>query len=318
MNFQERMLPTSMDYAFSEEGYYVWCGTLLRHGSFYYLIYSRWKQEFGFEAWVTHSEICLAKAESLWGRFSHVRILFGGEKDKGAVFHNPTVLSFQGKYYLYYMMTGGGGDWWSHRNRQRIGVAYAEDPEGEWVRMEDPVIDVSPKGIDSLMTSNPTATITGEGRVLMVYKAVSKYGEMPKGGKVLCGAAVAEGPLEPFRKYGHPIMENPQDPWSVEDPYIWREGGRYYALAKDFQGYFTQTPESATALFESEDGIHWQCAAKGLAYDKVLDLGKEKKPLRRMERPQLYIEDGRPRCLLCACMEEDDLPTTYNIRIPLK
>ena len=37
-----------------------------------------------------------------------------------------------------------------------------------------------------------------------------------------------------------------------------------------------------------------------------------------IQRPQLYIENGTPKCLLCACMEDDALPTTYSIRIPLK
>ena len=318
MNFRKRMLPTSMEYAFSEEGYYVWCGTMFRRGGTYYLIYSRWETKHGFEAWVTHSEICLARADSLFGKFSHVKVLFPEERDRGTVFHNPTVIPWQGKYYLYYMMNRSRGDWWAHRNSQRIGVAYCTDPEGEWIRSKEPVIDVSREGIDSLMTSNPTALVTPDGKILMVYKAVSKYGELPVGGKVLCGAAVADHPLGPFQKYGMPIMENPEDPWSVEDPFLWREGGRYYALAKDFHGYFTKTAESATALFESEDGIRWHCAEDGLAFEKKLDLGGETKRLWRMERPQLYLEDGVPKCLLCACMEEENAPTTFQIRIPLK
>lgn len=319
MNFKEKMCPTSMDYAFYEEGYYVWCGTMFKYKDSYYMIYSRWKKELGFEAWVTDSEVCLAKSDSMLGKFSHVKVLFDYSYENGErlVIHNPTVIKWHDKFYLYYMVNHGSGDWWEHRNNQRIGVAYAADPEGEWTRIKEPVIDISDEGIDSLMTSNPTALVTADDKILMVYKAVSKYGEMPKGGKVICGVAEADNPLGPFVKYGKPIMENPEHPWSVEDPYIWSEGGKYYALVKDFQGYFTKTERGAVALFESEDGKDWHCSEHYLAFEKKLDLGDEIKQVRNLERPQLYIEDGVAKCLLCACMEYENAPTTFNIRIPL-
>ena len=88
----------------------------------------------------------------------------------------------------------GNGEWWNHRNNQRIGCAVTSDPEGEWRRKEEPVIDVSSRGFDSLMTSNPTVTQMPDGRVLAVYKGVSKEGELPKGGPVICGVAIAEHP----------------------------------------------------------------------------------------------------------------------------
>lgn len=216
------------------------------------------------------------------------------------------------------MVNTGSGDWWGHRNNQRVGVAYAADPEGEWTRLKEPVIDISEEGIDSLMTSNPTALVTKDDKILMVYKAVSKYGEMPKGGKVICGAAISESPLGPFKKYGKPIMENPENPWSVEDPYIWSENGKYYALVKDFQGYFTKTGKGAVALFESENGFDWNISENYLAFEKKLYLENEIKEVRNLERPQIYIENGKPKCLLCACMEYENAPTTFNIRIPLK
>ncbi|MBE6559566.1 MAG: sucrase [Ruminococcaceae bacterium] len=322
MDFTKRMLPTSADFTFSEAGYFVWCGAMLRHKDVYYLIYSRWPYELGFRAWVTHSEICLAKSDSILGKFTFVKRLFDDEYDCGngvrAVFHNPTVITWRGKYYLYYMMNRGSGDWWDHRNHQRIGVAYTDDPEGEWTRPKEPVIDISEEGIDSLMTSNPTAVEMPDGRILMVYKAVSKYGEMPRGGKVICGAATADSPLGPFTKTGKPLFENPDEPWSVEDPYIWFENGRYYALVKDFHGYFTRTGMSSVALFVSDNGLDWSAAENPLGFARELHYGDRTEPVRNLERPQLYIENGVPKALLCACCERDNSEPTYNIRIPLK
>ncbi len=321
MDFASRMCPTSREYIFSEEGYYVWCGAMLRHGDAYYLLYSRWPYELGFRAWVTHSEICLAKSDSPLGKFTFVKRLFDRDYDCGcgvrAVFHNPAVLVWKGKYYLYFMMNHGTGDWWDHRNHQRIGVAYTDDPEGEWIRCADPVIDISEEGIDSLMTSNPTAAVMPDGRVLMVYKAVSKYGEMPKGGKVICGAATADNPLGPFTKTGKPLFENPENPWSVEDPCIWWENGRFYALVKDFHGYFSGTGSSCAVLFVSEDGLEWSPAPEPLAFARELDFGDSRRAVRNLERPQLYMENGVPKVLLCACCEDSTELPTYNIRIPL-
>ena len=67
----------------------------------------------------------------------------------------------------------------------------------------------------------------------MLYKAVSADGELPHGGSVIIGAATAESPLGPFRKNGKPQFVNPGEPWSVEDPFVWAEDGRLYALVKD-------------------------------------------------------------------------------------
>jgi len=321
MDFLSRMLPTSPAYAFTEEDYFVWCGAMLRHGDAYYLIYSRWPRKLGFQAWVTDSEICLAKADSPLGEFRFVRAILPcvyNEAGERSVFHNPTVIEWQGRHYLYFMFNRGAGDWWGHRNNQRIGVAYADDPEGEWTRADGPVIDISPEGIDSLMTSNPTAVVKPDGRILMVYKAVSKYGELPRGGKVICGAAEADHPLGPFTKFGDPIMENPENAWSVEDPFIWYEDDRYWALVKDFHGYFTHTDGKAVALFTSEDGRRWHPAEHPFAFTQRLDYGTQSKDVNNLERPQLFFENGRPSVLLCACMEQRGADRTYNIRIPLK
>ena len=76
-----------------------------------------------------------------------------------------------GKYYLFHMGNHGNGDWWTHRNNQRIGMAWAYDPEGEWHFADRPTIDVSESGFDSLMVSNPTMTETPNGKLLMVYKS---------------------------------------------------------------------------------------------------------------------------------------------------
>lgn len=301
---------------FSEEGYFVWCGSMFSHNGKYYLAYSRWKRELGFGAWVTDSEICLACADSPMGDFRYIKTLRTKDDSRGwdaSCAHNPTVISDGRLFRLFYMGNHGNGDWWTHRNNQRIGEAWTDDPEGNWHFSDHPVIDISESGFDSLMTSNPTVTTTPTGGLLMIYKGVSKDGVLPKGGDVVCGVAVADRPDEPFRKIGVPIMVNPENGWSVEDPFVWRDGSRYYALVKDFQGYFTKTGSSSVALFESADGFDWQPADHPLAFERRL-AGKS---VHNLERPQLYFENGKPSILICACAVDERYEDVFSVRIKL-
>ena len=323
MNFQNIIQPTTPEMEFREEGYYVWCGSMFCWKGIYYLAYSRWKKEYGFDGWVTHSEIALAKSDMADGPFHPVKKLFpmdGGSGWERDVAHNPTVILWKDRIVIYYMANYGNGEYWNHRNHQRVGAAWTLDPEGSWHKSDGPVIDISPEGIDSLMTSNPTACVTPEGRILMVYKAVSKYGAMPKGGDVICGAAIADDPMGPFAKAGKPLMVNPENGWSVEDPFIWFDAKdqQYYALVKDFQGYFTKAQQGSTALFVSRDGSDWQPADPPLAYERVIHYEDHDQPVDNLERPQIFFEEGEPKYLLCASRIHEGDEDTFNIRIPLK
>ncbi len=331
MNFKERIQVVPKANLFTEEGYYVWCGTMFKFNGAYYMVYSRWERSCGFQGWVTDCKVCLAKSDTLEGQFHHVKVLFDYEGNcpgERKVMHNPSALVHNGRVYLYFMMTYGMGDVWENRNRQRIGVAWTDDPEGEWTKMPNPVIDITPGGIDSLMVSNPTATVMPDGKILMVYKAVGDKDELPKGGPVILGAAIGDTPLGPFRKSGKPQFVNPESSWSVEDPFIWYEDGWFYALVKDYTGYFTKVKthwSGSTALFRSANGLDWEPDPEHpLAYTNELMFDDGPAKLRSLERPQLYIEDGKTKALLCACVFFEDESTgytdsaiTYNVKIPL-
>lgn len=324
MNFKERMKPVPRSAVYTEEDYFVWCGTMFKFNNAYYMIYSRWEKSKGFHAWVTDSTICLARSATVDGAFTHLKVLFdyrGNTPAERRVLHNPTAVVHGGRVYLYFMMNYGTGDWWEHRNRQRIGAAWTDDPEGEWTRLSDPVLDITPGSFDSLMTSNPSVTPMPDGRFLMVYKAVSAEGEFPRGGAVVCGAAIGDTPLGPFRKTGKPLFVNPLESWSVEDPFIWHENGYFYALLKDYHGYFTKVKghwSSSTALFRSENGIDWEPdPLHPLAYTNDLEFEDGTVRLHSLERPQIFFEDGKARCLLCAGRLTGDSDSTFNVRIPL-
>lgn len=324
MDFTKRMKPSCKKSIFKEEGYLVWCGSVVKSliDRKYYLYYSRWKEEMGHDAWVIASEVAYAVSEHALGPFKPVGVALkgsGGGKWDADCIHNPTVHCFEGKYYLYYMGNYGDGTYWNHRNHQRVGIAIADDPRGPWQRFDTPLIDVSEQGFDCLVTSNPTVAKGKDGLYYLVYKAVGK-GKLPKGGDVVCGVAIAEHPEGPFIKQPYPIMTNPEAGWSVEDPFIWYEEGRFYALVKDFQGYFTKREEKTIALFTSYNGVDWHCDKEHpFAFGREIrwEDGTIEKVDRR-ERPQLLIENGVPTVLYTAVAQDKASTISYNLATALK
>ncbi len=324
MDFAKRIGSAKREAIFELDGYYVWCGTMTQgDDGLYFLYFSFWEKRLGFDAWVTHSKVGYATGKDPCGKFEYQGIAldgrgFGWDRD---CIHNPSVIKHNGKYYMYYMGNYGNGEFWNHRNHQRVGCAVADNPRGPWKRFDSPVIDISASGHDSLMTSNPSVAIAPDGKFYMIYKAVENNGRLPKGGSVVCGIAVANFPEGPFIKAPSPIMVNPENEWSVEDAFIWYENDRFYSLAKDFQGYFTKAGKKQVALFESKNGFDWKLSDNPIGYLRGVTFESgETMALANMERPQIYIEDGKPKVLLCACMKEEDYDTTahsFNIRLPL-
>ena len=323
MDFAGLLKPVPRRSSFAMDDWYVWGGSMVRtRDGVCHLLFSRWPLELGHNAWVTHSEIAHATARDPLGPYTFQGVALagaGGDAWDADVTHNPTVIEVEGRFYLYYMGNRGNGEFWDHRSNQRVGVAVADHPAGPWERFDRPVLDVTPGAWDCLMTSNPSCCQGPDGRIRMLYKGVGA-GPMPKGGAVLSGAAVADSPLGPFTKHPEPVVRNPENDWAVEDPFMWFQAGRFWALIKDFQGYFTGGERDILALFESPDGIDWKPAAQPIAVRReILWEDGEVQCVRNLERPQLHLEDGRPTVLFCACDPDigGDRRRSFNVHIPL-
>ena len=334
VDFRQVMMPVPRTAVFQMDGYLVWCGTITRaDDGLYYLLFSRWPAEYGHYAWVTHSEVACAVSDSPLGPFRFLRVVLGGRGGDhwdATTVHNPTVIRADGKYYLYYMGTRGVStfsgkpsmedpNWWEYRNNQRVGVAVADHPAGPWQRFDRPCLDVTPGSFDHLATNNPSVTRGPNGYFLMVYKAIAD-GPMPRGGGVVCGVAIARNPLGPFVKQPMPIMVNPEEGWSVEDPFIWYQDDRFLALVKDFHGYYTKHGKHTVALFSSADGVNWSVAEHPYAFGlSLMWADGERQGLLCLERPQVLIEDGRPTVLSCAAVADTDTEKAHSfiVHIPL-
>jgi hypothetical protein len=303
--------------------YFIWGASMVRDPEgICHLFYSRWPKEYGFNAWATHSEIAHATAATPLGPYTHQDIAL---PERGAAFwdglctHNPTVLENEGTYYLYYM--GNTGDrkpagspdtWnWTHRNNQRIGVAVAKYPSGPWERNDTPLIDID---ANAIMVSNPAVTRRPDGGFLMIYKEVGTHEPLPFGGPVIHRVALSDRPEGPFTPHPQPVFTCEDVMFPAEDPFIWTQNGRYFAILKDMNGYFTDTVR-ALVLFESVNGFDWTLADPCLVSDRTVrfENGTVKK-FNFLERPQLYLENGKPCVLFCAAHEGKH---TMNIHIPL-
>ena len=66
---------------------------------------------------------------------------------------------------------------WFHRNNQRIGMAWAYDPNGPWHRSDHPLINVSNHSTadDALMVTTPSVTVMKDGKPIVLYCTVA-YG----------------------------------------------------------------------------------------------------------------------------------------------
>lgn len=324
-----RLVPRSA--CFALDGWYVWCGTICRTPEGRYaLLFSRWPQATGFRGWVTDSEVGVALADAPTGPFACEGVVLpgaGGEVWDAQVTHNPAVMQWEGKYYLYYMGTRGERErrgteapteeeYWLHRNNQRIGVAVADDPRGPWQRFDRPLIDVNRQSWDYMIASNPTVCPTPDGRFLMIYKTCTR-GPLPFGGEVYHAAAFADSPTGPFTRLPDPIFTCEGVKFPAEDPCVWWQEDRYCAVVKDMQGSFTaQGP--GLVLFDSPDGVDWRLARHAfVSARQVVWEGGPVQPVALLDRPQVYVEDGRPRVLSCAVKPDQGEALSYNVQVPL-
>lgn len=319
---------------FEDDTWSIWGGSIVKgHDGTYHMFYSRWKKELGW-AWVTHSEIAHAVSDSPFGPFKHKDIALpvrGEQFWDGLCTHNPTVHKFGEKYYLYYM--GNTGDGlnvckpgelkynWQHRNNQRIGVAVADNPNGPWKRSNVPLVDVSAdnSALDALLVSNPSVTQRPDGGFLMIYKAVGKKREGIAGGPVVHCVATADEPTGPFKKYDFPVFTADGHDFPAEDPFIWYQNGKYRAIVKDMHGAFTDKGR-ALVLFESKDGFDWKLSSNPLVSTLEINWASgNKQKVDHLERPQIYIEKGKPVAIVCAAdtIDAHGVIHSWNVQIPL-
>jgi predicted GH43/DUF377 family glycosyl hydrolase len=338
LDLHARLQPAPLTARLSEPGYYVWCGSMVRgDDGKYHLFYSHWPQRLGFDAWVSHSEICHAVSDQPLGPYQPKDVALpprGKEFWDGLCTHDPTVMKFGSKYYLYYMGNtsdhpmGDAPDLavmkterWVYRNNQRVGVAVADDPNGPWTRFDQPLIAPTPGFVDALCCNDATVTARPGGGYLMIYKAVGDKNPLPFGGPVVHVVATSDSPTGPFKKEPTPVFLKEGASFPAEDPFVFTYRGLYWTLLKDQGGYYTDQAGKGRSLvlFESQDGLHWNLAKHPFVSPREIHWADgHTQELYALERPQLWFENGEPAILFCAADGSTHRAESFNVHIPLK
>jgi len=334
--FKERLLPAPRAGGFKLDGYWVWCGSIIRgDDGQYHMFASMWTKQVPFDwNWVTNSRIVRAVAPRPEGPYTYVEDVLppreGGFWD-GKMTHNPTIHRAGSTYLLFYTGTTYDDPIPTHpvkhgdairlqaRRNQRIGLATAPSPTGPWSRPDRPTLDVRPDKWDAFLTTNAAPCVAPDGSVLLYYKSTTHDRD-----SLRYGIARAPHFRGPYERVGDvPIKWSEDGRASYEDAYIWREDGEYRMLFNDLSGKITGEHHSG-GYATSPDGLKWSLANPPQAYSRSNLLWDDGTVVAQgsLERPQLLIQNGRPTHLICATADGPGgyarAAHTWSTVIPLK
>ncbi|WP_242084646.1 alpha-L-fucosidase [Aestuariivivens sediminis] len=315
--------PITSENVFKTEGYYNWGTSILKgENGKYHLFYSRWKKEYGFFGWLTHSEIAHATSKSPAGPWTFKEVVLEGTRKHrwdAITAHNPKIKYFEGTYYLYYVATNLGDkafteedlietahtgyshpNWKILRPNQRTGVAVSNSINGPWKRLGQSLLE--PSGPITTITVNPAIDKGRDGNYYLIVK-----GDKPNEMRFIRNQAIAvsKSPTGPFQIQEKPVI----DYIDTEDMSMW-----YDETKNRFYGVFHA--HGFIGLVTSLDGINWEKANEFVLMPKRIKKtdGSIVVP-DRLERPFIYCEDGKPKVLSLAAKEGNE---SYSVFIPIE
>ena len=338
--FYNHMLPALVGGGYSQEDYFIWCGSVVQgEDGRYHMFASRWPKALGFRAqWLFNSQIVRAVSPVPEGPYQFEEVVL--ERRERHYFdamnhHNPQIRYWNGKYYLYYMGTTYGGpvpqqgssisegrftEVW---NNKRIGLAVSDSVYGPWRRMDTPLLEPrKPGNWDCTATTNPTVAILPGGTTYMVYKSREYSAATLK-----LGVAVAPSPEGPFeRLQDEPILQFEAPDMYVEDPFLWyTPDGTFHLLIKDDpkNGSCGLTGEWGAGVYAtSKDCRNWTMGPNPKAYSRTVLWNDGSRTLQcNLERPFLLFHDGKPTHLFLATGKGSkpyEFEHTWNMVIPLQ
>ncbi|MBB6729444.1 glycoside hydrolase family protein [Cohnella zeiphila] len=333
----ERMMPAPREGGFRMEGYWVWCGSVVKgEDGKYHMFASRWPKHLPMHpGWLVGSEIVRAVSDTPEGPYEFREVALparGAEYWDGRCTHNPHIVKHGDEYLLYYMGSThpfpdpepGEGYGLEDprcivaRSNKRVGLAVAKSVLGPWRRADAPILPVRPGKFDSYLTSNPAPCVHEDGSALLVYKARRYEGR--SFGKMTLGVAAAERYAGPYRVLTDaPIF--PEDRFHVEDPFIWKSENGFELIAKDMDGTLCGEKHGGIHA-RSSDGLEWRLSEQPKAYSRTVrwDDGSVR-TMGSFERPFLLFQDGEPTHLFAATADGPGgfrhAADTWNMVIPI-
>ena len=265
---------TPPESGFRMEGYWVWCGSIIKVDSLYHLFASRWPKTGPFpEGYKTHSEIVRATSRSPLGPYRFEEVVIG-ERDSSFwdanMAHNPTIQKIGDEYVLFYI----GSDFTTCQEHstallRRTGYAASKSIDGPWVRCDKPVINTE--------SNNPALLVDDKGVKLMYRDA-----------KLRIYLAEAESYKGPYRI----TNDNVWPACRLEDFYLFRADRQYHLICEDNTGGVSGHERWGIHLFSGNGTDDWQKYAPLVVYNHEIQLTNDSiLHLVRRERPQLLIEN---------------------------
>lgn len=341
-SLQSKMLPAPIKGGFKMEGYWVWCGSVIKaEDNKYHMFASRWEKKYPMHpGWLLASEIVRAVSDTPEGpyRFEEVVLpMRGAQYWDGRATHNPHIKKIGDTYVLYYMGTTHPFQELENcteltiddprvivaRSNKRVGIATSKSIYGPWTRLNEPILSTRPDFFDSFLISNPAPVIKPDGKIAIIYKSrfykgdlTIKYlhGDMQFG---LAECDTYDG------KYKH-VSDKPIFDFVLEDPFIWESQDVYHMIAKDMTGEVCGELGGgiyATSLTCKD----WELHKGVLSYSRnVLWDDGIVREMGSLERPFILFEDGKPTHMFFATSDGYDgqgfmnCKNTWNMVIPLK
>ncbi len=338
------MKPAPVDGGFSMDGYWVWCGSVIKgEDGRYHMFASRWPKAYpAHPGWLVASEIVRAVSDTPEGPYEFAEVVLGRRGAQfwdGIAVHNPFIMKSGDTYILYYIGT-------THpfteledpatlaiedprtivaRSNKRIGMATAKSVFGPWTRMDQPVVTTRPHAFDNFLVSNPAPCQNEDGEVLMIYKS-RRYMDPPHNGSTHGDMQLGVLKADRFDSTYRRLRDDPIEicgSHEVEDPFLWKDEDGYNMIAKDMTGNICGEKYAGIHAL-SQDGVHWTVEKDQVFYSrKVLWSDGVVREVGNMERPFILFEDGKPICAFFATSDCKtglgilDCSKTWNMAIPL-
>lgn len=329
--------PAPMNGGFKMEGYWVWCGSVIKgEDGRYHMFASRWPKTYTMHpGWIYKSEIVRASSDLAEGPYHFEEVVLperGADFWDGRATHNPFITKHDDTYILFYTGTTypfesvptndtlkENEGYILCQSNKRIGIATSTSVFGPWKRQTEPILPVRPGEFDSFLTSNAAPSVNEDGSVILVYKA-RQYVDN-KMGPMTLGAAYAPHYLGPYDTRSSRPLLSIQDHGEIEDPYIWRTKQGYSMIAKDMEGSICGEKYGGVYA-ESSDGFNWTLKNGYKAYSRdVFWESGEKQKMGSFERPFILFEDGKPTHLFAATSDGPggfvSARNTWNMVIPI-
>lgn len=344
----DHMLPAPIGGGFAVDGYWVWCGSVIKgEDERYHMFASRWPQKFPMHpGWLVASEIVRASCDTPDGTYQFEEVVLparGPQYWDGRATHCPQITKIGDKYVLFYTgmthpfnepelpLTYTDPRVLISRSNKRTGIAVSDSIFGPWQRFDKPLIDTRPDMYDNFLISNAAPCLCTDGRMLVVYKSLG-YMDHPfdaltdKSRTVhkrvqQLSAVIADcydGDYTANRS-DFPIVD-----CELEDPFIWQDDDGFNIMAKDMRGQLCGEVMGGVHGL-SKDGLNWKFENDNLFYSrKILWDDGITREMGNLERPFILFEDGKPTHAFFATsdgtngMGFENATRTWNMVVPLK